>query len=76
MGNKSIGPLQDVQWAIRIVRHQASQWNIDSSKIGVMGFSAGGYLAAQASTLFQRNQLDDDFVSARPDFSILIYPVI
>ncbi|MFC1569167.1 alpha/beta hydrolase [bacterium] len=77
MKDKSIGPLQDVQEAIRSVRRNALEWRIDPQKIGVIGFSAGGHLAATASTLY-----DDivyeliDSVSARPDFSVLIYPVI
>jgi len=60
-------PLRDVQNAFRYCRAHASEWGID--QIGVMGFSAGGHLAASASTLFT------DAVT-RPDFSVLIYPVI
>lgn len=76
MKNKNISPLQDVQEAIRIVRRNAEQWNINPNKIGVMGFSAGGHLAATASTLYNDNVYEHDGTSARPDFSILIYPVI
>ena len=77
MINKSIGPLQDAQQAIRFVRSNAAQWNLDPSKIGVMGFSAGGHLAASASTLFKKTLIPNpDHVSVRPDFSILINPVI
>jgi acetyl esterase/lipase len=76
MKNKSIGPLQDVQKSIRIVREKAKEWNINPNKIGIMGFSAGGHLAASASTLFNEKVYDSDTTSARPDFSILIYPVI
>ncbi len=76
MKNKSIGPLQDVQESIRIVRRNAKNWNINPDKIGVMGFSAGGHVAASASTLYKDKVYDSDTTSARPDFSILIYPVI
>jgi acetyl esterase/lipase len=77
MTDKSIGPLQDAQEAVRIVRRNAEAWNIDPHKIGIMGFSAGGHLAASASTLFLRNTYTSaDSTSARPDFSLLIYPVI
>ncbi len=77
MKDKSIGPLQDVQEAIRIVRRRASEWNIDPHRIGVMGFSAGGHLAGSASTLFDRRTYDPvDTASARPDFSVLIYGVL
>lgn len=77
MVNKSIGPMQDGQRAIRIVRSRAKEWGIDPHKIGVMGFSAGGHLASTLSTHFNEKVYDvKDSVSARPDFSILIYPVI
>jgi acetyl esterase/lipase len=77
MVNKTIGPLQDAQKAIRIIRHNAKEWNIDPGKIGVMGFSAGGHLASTLSTHYNDKIYDsDDSTSARPDFSILIYPVI
>ena len=77
MKDKSIGPLQDVQEAIRIVRRNASQWKVDRAKVGVIGFSAGGHLAACASTLYDDHVYNSkDTISARPDFSILIYPVI
>ena len=77
MEDKSIGPLQDVQQAIRIVRRRAAEWKIDPHKIGVMGFSAGGHLAATASTLYEEKVYPvSDTTSARPDFSVLVYPVI
>jgi len=77
MKDKSIGPLQDVQEAIRLVRRNAEKWNIDPNKIGVMGFSAGGHLASTVSTHFAEDVYPaKDTTSARPDFSILIYPVI
>jgi len=78
--NSSDVPLQDAQRAIRTIRSGASDWNIDPDKIGVMGFSAGGHLASMLGTCFNRNvyspQDADDNISARPDFMILLYPVI
>jgi acetyl esterase/lipase len=77
MADKMIGPLQDGQKAMRIVRRHAKEWGIDPGKIGVMGFSAGGHLAASVSTRFAERVYDPvDSTSARPDFSVLIYPVI
>jgi acetyl esterase/lipase len=76
MKNKTIGPLQDAQEAMRIIRRNAKEWSIDPSKIGVMGFSAGGHLASTLSTHFNDSVYSTDSFSARPDFSILIYPVI
>jgi len=77
MKDKSTGPLQDAQRAMEIVRKNAKDLHIDPGKIGILGFSAGGHLAASLSvhyddTLYKR----DHNVSLRPDFSILIYPVI
>ena len=77
MENKSIAPMQDGQQAIRIIRRHAKEWGINPNKIGIMGFSAGGHLAATLSTRFDEKVYDsDDSVSARYDFSLLIYPVI
>ncbi len=77
MVDKSIGPLQDAQRAIQLVRENAVQFNIDPSKIGIMGFSAGGHLAASASTRFNEPLIGNPKqTSLRPDFSVLIYPVI
>jgi acetyl esterase/lipase len=77
MTNKSIGPLQDAQEAIRKVRRNAKKWNINPDKIGIMGFSAGGHLAATLSTHYNEQVYKTtDTVSARPNFSILIYSVI
>ena len=76
MKDKSIGPLQDAQEAIRTIRRNAKEWSIDPDKIGVLGFSAGGHLASTLATHYQDNVYDADATSARPDFSILIYPVI
>jgi acetyl esterase/lipase len=73
-----VRPLEDAQSAIAYVRENAKAYKIDPNKIGIMGFSAGGHLAATASTQFNwRIGVNKDTeVSLRPDFSILIYPVI
>ncbi|WP_338771275.1 alpha/beta hydrolase [Massilia sp. METH4] len=73
-------PLQDVLRAVRLLRSRAAEFGIDPNRIGVMGSSAGGHLAASAGTLFDhpagRTGADLDKVSARPDFLVLMYPVI
>jgi acetyl esterase/lipase len=77
MKDKSIGPLQDAQEGLRIIRRNALQWNIKPNRIGVIGFSAGGHLASTLSTHYAEKVYDSkDTTSARPDFSLLIYPVI
>ena len=77
MKDKSVGPLQDAQEAMRVIRRHASEWKIDPEKVGVIGFSAGGHLASTISTHYAENVYDvKDNTSARPDFSLLIYPVI
>jgi acetyl esterase/lipase len=73
-----VGPLQDVQRALSLVRGKAKDWGIDPQRIGVLGFSAGGHLAAAAATNSDKrayDSLDDaDKVSCRPDFAVLVYP--
>lgn len=77
MINKETVPLQDAQRALQLVRQNAKQWDLDPGKIGIMGFSAGGHLAATASTHFNKAAIENpDNISLRPDFSLLIYPVI
>ena len=77
MINKEIGPLQDAQRALLLLRTRAGEWGIDPKRIGIMGFSAGGHLAATAGTHFEINYIDNpNHISLRPDFMILIYPVI
>lgn len=77
MPDKTIGPLQDAQQAIRLVRQHASAWKIDPHKIGIMGFSAGGHLASSAGTHFDTCLIpNEENISIRPDFMILVYPVI
>ena len=77
MINKEIGPLQDVQRAIQIVRSRAAEWGINPHRIGILGFSAGAHLAASAGTHFNQSYISNpQHVSLRPDFMILVYPVI
>jgi len=76
MKDKTIGPLQDAQEAIRMVRRNAIKWNINPDKIGIMGFSAGGHLASTLSTHYNDEVYVHDTTNAKPNFSILMYPVI
>ena len=77
MLNKEIGPLQDAQRAIQIVREEAVEWNINPSRIGILGFSAGGHLASTAGTHFNKAVIENkNNTSLRPDFMVLVYPVI
>ena len=73
-------PLLDAQRAIRLTRFHAEEWNISKDKIGIMGFSAGGHLASTAGTHYDSGNPDAsdpiDMLSCRPDFMILLYPVI
>ncbi|MFT3947429.1 MAG: alpha/beta hydrolase [Agriterribacter sp.] len=73
----SIAPLQDAQQAIITVRKNAAKWNVNPQRIGIMGFSAGGHLASTAGTHFDKVLVDNPGnISARPDFMLLVYPVI
>ena len=77
MQDRSAGPLQDVEQAIYNVRKDAAKWGINPSKIGVMGFSAGGHLASSLTVHYKDVKIENkEGLSLRPDFSILIYPVI
>ena len=77
MLDKSIGPLQDAQRSIQIIRQRADEWNINPDKVGIIGFSAGGHLAATAGTHFDKAVIDNkDNINLRPDFMMLLYPVI
>lgn len=71
-------PLQDVQRAMRLTRAHAGEWHVDPQRIGVLGFSAGGHLAAAASTMADKHTYDPidaaDQLNCRPNFSVLIYP--
>lgn len=77
MKDKRTGPLQDAQQAVATVRRDAAKWNIDPARIGVIGFSAGGHLAATTGTQFKTPVLSQwRSADVRPDFLMLIYPVI
>ena len=77
MRDKSIGPLQDAQQAIRFVRLHAKQWNLDPRRVGAIGFSAGGHVASTLATHFNKAYVDNPGrISLRPDFLIVVYPVI
>jgi acetyl esterase/lipase len=75
---KHVAPLQDAQRAMGLIRKHARSWQVDPTRIGVLGFSAGGHLAAVLSTQFAERaypKMDSaDDLSSRPDFSVLIYP--
>jgi acetyl esterase/lipase len=74
----SVPGLQDAQRTVRLTRFHAAEWHIDPHKVGVLGFSAGGYLVAEISTSFERRLYSPvdaaDQESARPDFALAIYP--
>ncbi len=77
MMDRTTGALQDAQQAIYQVKTQASAFNIDTTKIGMIGFSAGGHLASTAGTHFNQALINNKTaISLRPDFMILVYPVI
>ena len=76
----NLSPLMDAKRAIRILRANADKWGINKNNIGIMGFSAGGHLASTLATHFDegdRNSKDSiEQQSSRPDFAVLVYPVI
>ncbi|MGN6355646.1 MAG: alpha/beta hydrolase [Parafilimonas sp.] len=75
--NKTIAPLQDAQQAIKMVRDSAAAWGINPDKVGIMGFSAGGHVASTEATHFNKALIENKSnASLRPDFQILVYPVI
>lgn len=75
--NKEFAPLQDAQQAIRLVRQHAKLWKVNPAQVGIMGFSAGGHLASTAATHFTKDYTGlNDGVNLRPDFQILLYPVV
>jgi acetyl esterase/lipase len=73
-------PLVDAQRAVRTVRANAKEWGVDPARIGILGFSAGGHLASTVATHFDAGRSDSsdtiDQASCRPDFAVLVYPVI
>ncbi|HMI05373.1 MAG TPA: alpha/beta hydrolase [Pedobacter sp.] len=77
MEDKTTGPLQDVQQAVKLVRENAKKWGLNPGKIGIMGYSAGGHLASLAGTHFSDPKIENkESTSLRPDFMLLINPVI
>jgi acetyl esterase/lipase len=78
--NPTLSPLMDAKRAMRIVRANAAKWNIQKNDIGIMGFSAGGHLASTLATHFDEGDASSkdsiEQQSSRPDFAVLIYPVI
>ncbi|MBS1567663.1 MAG: alpha/beta hydrolase [Bacteroidetes bacterium] len=77
MDDKEIGPLQDAQRALAIVRDRAKEWDVNPNKVGIMGFSAGGHLASTTGTHFNHPVIENrKHMNLRPDFMILLYPVI
>ena len=77
MEDKSIGPLQDAQRAIQVVRQNAKKWHLNKNAIGILGFSAGGHLASTAGTHYKTAVIPNKKkTNLRPDFMVLVYPVI
>jgi len=77
MVDKALGPLQDAQQAMRFARQRAAEFKLDARRIGAIGFSAGGHVAATLATQFGEPRVDNpDHVDLRPDFLVLVYPVI
>ncbi|HWV66101.1 alpha/beta hydrolase [Chitinophaga sp.] len=77
MRDKSMGPLQDAQQAIKLVRMNAAEWALDPHKIGIAGYSAGGHVASTLGTHSGRSYVPNkENTDLRPDFMILVYPVI
>lgn len=75
--NKSTGPLMDAEQAMKTIKEGAKQWGFDPNSVGVIGFSAGGHLAATLGTKFNKSLIDNPAsTSLRPAFMILVYPVI
>jgi acetyl esterase/lipase len=71
-------PLQDAQRALRVARERAGEWHMDTNRIGILGFSAGGHLSAVAECEFDKRTYEPvdaaDQLSCRPDFAVLVYP--
>lgn len=77
MQDKSIGPLQDAQQGLRFIRLHAKDWNLDPTRVGAAGYSAGGHVASTLATHFEKAYVPNpENVSLRPDFVVLAYPVI
>jgi acetyl esterase/lipase len=77
MQRREIAMIQDAQRAVEMVRENAKDWNVDPARVGIMGFSAGGYVAAIASTRYHDDVIPvHGNISRRPDFTVLAYPVV
>lgn len=77
MQDKSLGPIEDAQQAMRFVRLHAKEWDLDPARVGAIGFSAGGHLASTLATHFSKAYVDNpEQINLRPDFLIVVYPVI
>src|SRR5437773_20797 len=77
-GEPPLGPLLDAQRAVSLVRSRAAEWGIDPSRIGILGFSAGGHLAGATATHFDQRAYEPideiDKTSCRPNFAVAVYP--
>lgn len=77
MRDKSFGPLMDAQQAMKTIRSNATNWNLNPAKVGVIGYSAGGHLASTLGTHYSKSYIPNkDNIGLRPDFMIQVYPVI
>lgn len=77
MQRREIASIQDAQRAIQLIRLNAKEWHVNPKKVGIMGFSAGGYVAAALGTHYKDNVIPNDKkINLRPDFMVLAYPVI
>lgn len=77
MVDKSMSPLMDAQQGIKIIRDSAIKWNVNPNKVGVIGFSAGGHLASTLGTHFNKSIISNEVgTNLRPDFMILVYPLV
>jgi acetyl esterase/lipase len=77
--NQQPVPLEDAKRAIRTMRAKADELGVDPNRIGILGFSAGGHLASSVATMFEEGAHTEDSIdqlSSRPDFAVLVYPVI
>lgn len=77
MRDKSMGPLMDAQEALKLVKMRSKDWNVDSNRVGIIGYSAGGHLAAMLGTHYAQSYVPNkEHTVLRPAFMILVYPVI
>ncbi|GAB4012683.1 alpha/beta hydrolase [Spirosoma migulaei] len=77
MQDRTVGPFQDAQQALRVVRQRAIEWQLQPNRVGILGSSAGGHVAAMAATRFTKAfELGKDTTALRPDFLVLCWPVV